>query len=584
MGYGKWTETGTTYNLGQFPAGTELIFYIVHGDSGNRWFSGPESRNSDGVVHAAVVDGVGSQTWIVQFEDVPTGGDRDYNDVRLYVKGNLYITTEFNSPPVWTTPIGNKTISENQLLSFPISASDPDGNNLTYSYSNLPPGASFDATSHTFSWTPNYDQAGSYNVTFTVADDGSPPMSISETITIAVGNANRPPKLTPILDRSAKEDTPLMFMISASDPDGDSLSYSAGNLPPGAIFDKDTQTFSWTPDYTQNGDYKVTFTVTDNGSPPMSISEEITVKVGNVNAPPKFNPIGNKDVKEAEALTFKVTATDVDTNDTLSYSASTLPAGATFTEQTFSWTPDYAEAGQYQVTFRVDDNGNPAKFAEEKIWIYVGNVNRHPVLAPIGSKSAYTGEPLEFVITAKDPDGDPLIYSASNLPAGANFNASTQKFSWTPTQDQAGVYNNILFKVTDTAPDGSLEASETIAITVNLLIPVTIDIKPGDYPNSINLGSGGVTPVAILSAPGFDATQIDPLTVTLANAQVRLRGKGTPMASKTDVNGDGLMDLVVHVDTSTMSMADLQDQQATLWGRTYDGAYIKGYDSVRIVP
>lgn len=137
--------------------------------------------------------------------------------------------------------------------------------------------------------------------------------------------------------------------------------------------------------------------------------------------------------------------------------------------------------------------------------------------------------------------------------------------------------------MSDTAPDGSLE-DMTITIKVNLLIPVTIDIKPSDYPNSINLGSGGVTPVAIFSPPGFDVTQVDPLTVSLANTKVKLRGKGTPMASKTDVNGDGLMNLLVHVDTSAMNISDLEDQQATLWGKTYDGAFNKGFDSVRIVP
>ena len=48
--------------------------------------------------------------------------------------------------------------------------------------------------------------------------------------------------------------------------------------------------------------------------------------------------------------------------------------------------------------------------------------------------------------------------------------------------------------------------------------PVLIDIKPGEYPNTINLGSNGVVPVAILSTLIFDATQVDPLTVTRKRA------------------------------------------------------------------
>ena len=54
---------------------------------------------------------------------------------------------------------------------------------------------------------------------------------------------------------------------------------------------------------------------------------------------------------------------------------------------------------------------------------------------------------------------------------------------------------------------------------------IAIDIKPGSFPNSINLGSNGVVPVAILSTDTFDASTVDPFTVTLAGAAVRMKGK-----------------------------------------------------------
>jgi len=50
-------------------------------------------------------------------------------------------------------------------------------------------------------------------------------------------------------------------------------------------------------------------------------------------------------------------------------------------------------------------------------------------------------------------------------------------------------------------------------------------------------------PVAILSTPTFDARTVDSTTVTLASAPVALKGKGRPMTSFEDVNGDGLLDL-----------------------------------------
>jgi hypothetical protein len=112
---------------------------------------------------------------------------------------------------------------------------------------------------------------------------------------------------------------------------------------------------------------------------------------------------------------------------------------------------------------------------------------------------------------------------------------------------------------------------------------VTIDIKPGSFPNSIHLSSNGVVPVAILSSDAFDATTVSPTTITLASAAVRLKGNGTPIASFQDVNNDGRLDLVVQVNTEALQLSD-GDTQATLMGQTFDGNSITGTDSVSIVP
>ena len=165
-----------------------------------------------------------------------------------------------NLAPV-LTPIGNKNVNENTTLTFSISATDADGDSLTYSTSALPSGAAFNASSKTFSWTPTYSQSGSYQITFS-ANDGYGGTA-SETINIAVNNKNRAPVLTPIGNKNVDDNATLTFSISATDADGDSLTYSTSTLPTGAAFNASSKTFSWTPTYSQSASYQITFSVND---------------------------------------------------------------------------------------------------------------------------------------------------------------------------------------------------------------------------------------------------------------------------------------------------------------------------------
>ena len=134
----------------------------------------------------------------------------------------------------------------------------------------------------------------------------------------------------------------------------------------------------------------------------------------------------------------------------------------------------------------------------------------------------------------------------------------------------------------DTFNGGPFASAEIFSYDSNVLT-VAIDIKPNALPNTINLGSNGTVAVAILSTPSFDATTVDPGSVTLASAPVKLRGQAAPMASFDDVNGDGLPDLVLHVSTQSMVLS-FADVEAILEGMTFDGTKIKGVDTIRIVP
>jgi hypothetical protein len=108
-------------------------------------------------------------------------------------------------------------------------------------------------------------------------------------------------------------------------------------------------------------------------------------------------------------------------------------------------------------------------------------------------------------------------------------------------------------------------------------VPILIDIKPGGYPNSINLNSPGSVPVAILTTTDFDASTVNPTTVTFANAPpIRWEMK--------DVDHDGDTDMLLHFNTQDLNL-DKNSREATLTGKTDDEMdIVVGTDSVNIVP
>ncbi len=352
--------------------------------------------------------------------------------------------TNINRAPVLAA-IGNKSVEENATLAFTLSGSDPDNDGLTYSASNLPEGATLIGTG--FSWTPTEVQLGAYDVTFEVSDGY---LITDETITITVTNVNQAPVLAAIGDQTVDEGSTLAFTLPGSDPDGDALTYSSPNLPNGAtLIDAD---FSWTPDFAQAGAHSVTFEVSDGN---LTANETITIAVANINQAPVLTAIGDKGINENATLAFTLSGSDPD-GDALTYSSPDLPTGAVLDGVDFSWTPDYDQAGPYDVTFEVTDG---VLTANETITITVNDVNRAPVLSSIGDQTVNEGATLTFALSGSDPDGDALIYSSPDLPTGATLDGVS--FSWTPDYDQSGTYN-VTFEVSD----GDLTANEIITITV----------------------------------------------------------------------------------------------------------------------
>jgi len=395
---------------------------------------------------------------------------------------------------------------------------------------------------------------------------------------------NNDPVLDPIGKQQAYEGQLLHFTITAWDPDGDGLIYSASNLPDGATFDPATREFNWTPSYDQAGNYKVLFTVTDDWTPPASNCEEITITVEDVNRPPELASIGNWKVQEGGLLQFTITASDPDGNG-LTYLASSLPDGATFDTATreFIWTPSYDQAGNYKVLFTVTDNGTPPESDSEEITITVGDVNRPPILNPIGNKTVTEGDPLEIIVTATDPDGDDLTYLASSLPDGATFDPVTQKFGWTPGYDQAGNYK-VLFTVTDNGTPPESDFEEITIRVNNVVLQATIDINP-DTLNLKSKGGENSMTVYIELPGGYDVRQIQVSSLRL-NVNGKMISAQPAPTSIGDYDRDRIVDLMVKFDRQAVIDA-LGNRTGmitlTVIGKLSSGVGFIGSDTIKVI-
>lgn len=306
---------------------------------------------------------------------------------------------------------------------------------------------------------------------------------------------NKKPAFAAATDtKTVNENAALAFTVVATDGDGDVLTYSATGLPTGATFNAATGAFAWTPSYTQAGVYTVVFKANDGtvDSDPLTV----TITVNDVNRTPtiSLNPAGPFTVAEGQLLTFDVVASDPDTDNTLTLSASGVPSGATFVASTgkFSWTPLFNQAGSYTVLFTVKDNKNA--MATVPATITVTNTNTPPSFAVAGAKqmpdtTILGGKNLIFTYKAIDAEGDNISYFLQDpKPDGAIIVASTGVFGWRPSNKQAGKWQIVVL-----ASDGVFSTPSRIAyVTVvpdtkveGEEVPVSFELYQ-NYPNPFN--------------------------------------------------------------------------------------------------
>jgi hypothetical protein len=156
---------------------------------------------------------------------------------------------------------------------------------------------------------------------------------------------------------------------------------------------------------------------------------------------------------------------------------------------------------------------------------------------------------------------------------GALLGSGLPRFFPQPDPDNLGA-NELVFG-DSTRCQGAL--AEVASYTFIQGFPVTIDIRPGSFPNSINPRTHGVIPVAVLTTPSFDATTVDPSTVRFG---VTGAEAAPTQSAADDVDGDGDNDMIFHFRTQQTGIA-CGNTSAILTGNTLSGQPIQESDSIR---
>lgn len=163
-------------------------------------------------------------------------------------------------------------------------------------------------------------------------------------------------------------------------------------------------------------------------------------------------------VNQGETLSFKI-------NNVTKVEIYNKPENATFSNYTFTWTPDKSQSGLYNIGFKILDS-TPNDF------VYVNVIVVHTKL------NISVNKKYSYLFTATDPDNDPIKIEASGLPAGSSFNGTEfgpKLFEWTPTEAQVGTHH-IVITATDYPKTGTSKV-DTKHIYINVVKLTNSEMK-----------------------------------------------------------------------------------------------------------
>ena len=337
-----------------------------------------------------------------------------------YSESFTIFVTLTNRKPLLAQP-SDMTVNENATADQPLSATDADGQELTFSITG-PTYATVTTTEHgtgtatgNLHLAPGFSDAGTAPATVT-ASDGS--AEDSKSLTITVLNQDRAPVLDAIGNMAVAAGATADQSIHAADPDGDTMTElfegpafaSLTTSQGGGIL---TGTIHLAPPLGTSGSFEASVTVSANG---LSDSHTFSITVTEVNHPPVLAQPSDMRVDENATRDQALSATDADGNG-ITFSKITGPSFlvvTTVTSGTGTGTgnahlaPGYSDAGTYAATVSASDGG----LTDQKSFlITVNNVNQPPVADAGGPYTGIVGTPVNFTGSASDADGNSVTLS-----------------------------------------------------------------------------------------------------------------------------------------------------------------------------
>ncbi|WNO10367.1 retention module-containing protein [Teredinibacter sp. KSP-S5-2] len=490
--------------------------------------------------------------------------------------------TDGNLPP----ELGADTVvdvNENAVDVGNYAATDPNGDNLTYSLVGADAALfQIDASGYLqFIQAPDYEagQAGPYNVTVVATDDGFGNLQSTQNVTVNVVDLIDE---TPVLGANTTvdivENETAVGNFSATDADNnDTLTYSLSGAD-AELFQVDSAgnlSFISAPDYDagQTGPYQVIVMATDLAG--LTDSQTVTVNVTNVleNTAPVLGSDTSIVVAENTTSIGNFSATDGE-GDTITYSIGGADASLFQIDAngnlSFISAPNFeaGETGPYNITITATDDGEGNLSTTQNVTVNVSDVNEAPSLGADATVSVAEGETLVGSYAGTDPENDTLNYSLSGTDAALFTIDNTGQLSFiTAPNYEAGETGPYQVIITATDPDGLTSNTQTITVNVSdvneapsLGADTTVSVVEGETLVGSYAGTDPENDTLTYTLSGTDAAlfSIDNTGqlsfVTAPNYEAGETGPYQVIITATDPDG-----LTSNTQTITVNVSDVNE-------------------------